>query len=261
MISSTVAAATTVVRGFQPTNSTNTGNDDTASDYGSATPRLVASDKTPPAAAATPVLRGRRSRNPVIDDMVSANCSPVQRPATSPAVSGIALLRSQQIESLNLNNSTATSRASSVAPSTSSVSPRVRSHRAAAKRALNGGMSRPQSSHGSDGSGDEGASDISTRYEIDLKDDFVSESAPTLGPLLGDEIFGGDMEGIPENPPRKMTTEDFEPLRCLGKGSYGTVVSVCVCFHKHLFPSAQTNTLLDPREAAVHREALRPEAV
>lgn len=95
-------------------------------------------------------------------------------------------------------------------------------------------MSRPQSSHGSEGSGDEGASDISTRYEIDLKDDFVSESAPALGSAFGDEIFGDDMEDVPANPPRKMTTEDFETLRCLGKGSYGTVVRIWLgsCFRR-----------------------------
>lgn len=210
MIRSTAATAATaavVVRGFQ----TPSGSGDEDSEYGNATPRIVA--------AATPVLRGRRS---LIDDVVSANCSPVLRPTpSSPAVSGISLLRSQ-VDCLNLDGSS-TSRASSVTRS-SSLSPLVRPLRA--HGALNGAASRPQSSHGSEGSADDAASEISTRYEINLENDFVSESAPTLGADQGEGIFDDDMEGVPANPSRKMTTDDFEPLRCLGKGAYGTVILV-----------------------------------
>lgn len=202
MRSSASTAATTVVRGFQNPNSS--GDDD--SEYGNATPRL----------ASTPVLRGRRSRNPVIDDVVSANCSPVLRP--SPTVSGISLLRSQ-IDSLSLDNTSA-SRSSSVVRS-SSMSPLA--HPLRQRAALNGSASRSQSS---DGSGDEAASEASARYEINLEHDFVSESAPQLGTSHSDGIFDEHMEGVPSNPPRKMTTDDFEPLRCLGKGSYGTVILV-----------------------------------
>ncbi|KAF3762523.1 Pkinase-domain-containing protein [Cryphonectria parasitica EP155] len=205
--------ATTVVRGFQ----TPSGSGDEESEYGGGTPRLIAADKSSP-----PILRGRRSRNPVIDDVVSVNCSPVLRPAPqSPAVSGISLLRSQ-IDSLHLD-STSSSRASSVTRC-NSLSPLARPVRA--RGALNGVGTRPQSSYGSEGSGDEGASDVSTRYEITLDNDFVSASAPGLGAALGEDVFEDEMEGVPANPPRKMTTEDFEPLRCLGKGTYGTVILV-----------------------------------
>lgn len=216
MIPSNAAAATTVVRGFQ----TPSASGDEDSEYGSNTPRIVAVDTV-----TTPVLRGRRSFNPIIDDVVSANCSPVLRPAASPAVSGISLLRSQ-VDSLSLDNTSA-SRASSATRSSSLQrigSPLARPfhHRGT----LNGIDSRPQSSHGSEGSGDDAASEISTRYEISLEADFVSESAPDPGAGLGDGIFVDDMEGDLSSPPRKMAADDFEPLRCLGKGSYGTVILV-----------------------------------
>ncbi|KAK5628250.1 hypothetical protein RRF57_003965 [Xylaria bambusicola] len=53
---------------------------------------------------ATPPLSARRSRRHRIDDVVSANCSPLLRGAQSPAMSGIAKLRTQ-FEPLSLNDS------------------------------------------------------------------------------------------------------------------------------------------------------------
>lgn len=213
--------ATSVVRGFQTPNG---GSGDEESENGNATRRFVA----------TPVLRGRRSKNPIIDDVVSANCSPSLRAAHSPAVSGISLLR--QIETLNLNTPS-TSRASSVTRR-SSLSPLTRG----ASRTLSVDAKRPESS---EGSGDEGRSDTSKRYEISLKNDFISESAPALGVSQEEGIFEDDMENVPSNPARKMvsthdergvytncrlttpqTVDDFEPIRCLGKGAFGTVILV-----------------------------------
>lgn len=199
MRSTATTAATTVVRGFQ----TPSGSGDEDSECGNATPRLIS----------TPILRGRRSRSHFIDDVVSANCSPVLR--SSSAVGGISLLRSQ-IDNLSLDNTTA-SRASSVVRR-SSLSPLART--TAGKTESTG---RP---HSSDGSGDEASSEASARYEINLENDFVSESAPKLDAAQGEGVFDDDMEGVPANPPRKMTAADFEPLRCLGKGSYGTVILV-----------------------------------
>lgn len=215
------STATSVVRGFQTPNG---GSGDEDSEYGNATPR----------SAATPVLRGRRSKNPVIDDMVSANCSPSLRPSRSPAVSGISLLR--QIETLNLNTPS-TSRASSVVRRSSS-SPLARG----ALRTLSVDARRPESS---EGSSDEARSDSSRRFEISLENDFVSESAPALGVSQEEDIFEDDMENVPANPSRKMvsshehtgiitnsrlttpqTADDFEPIRCLGKGAFGTVILV-----------------------------------
>lgn len=57
-------------------------------------------------------------------------------------------------------------------------------------------------------------------YEIPLEHDFVSPdvsdntSARTEGSFMDDHVV------------RKMTASDFEPLRCLGKGSFGTVILV-----------------------------------
>ncbi|KAK1473374.1 hypothetical protein CCUS01_17158 [Colletotrichum cuscutae] len=156
--------ALNTVRGFQNTPVTS-GDED--SDYG---------------VCATPPLSAKRSgRAALIDDVVSANCSPNMRGASSPAVSGIAKLR-LQMEPLSLDNSSRTSTLT-----------------------LNG-----SNGHGglSKGLG------ISTRmvtgstsYEVNLEHDYVDESGSK------------DVQ-------RKMTADDFDPLRCLGKGTYGTVLLV-----------------------------------
>ena len=57
-------------------------------------------------------------------------------------------------------------------------------------------------------------------YEVSLEHDFVSpdicaKPSPRLGPIEG----GMRADTIV----RKMAAEDFEPLRCLGKGAFGTV--------------------------------------
>ena len=71
----------------------------------------------------------------------------------------------------------------------------------------------------SEGHSDEDANQTIS-YEVPLEHDFISPDAPKdiensrgEGPLL-DQIS------------RKMAASDFEPLRCLGKGSYGTVLLV-----------------------------------
>lgn len=57
-------------------------------------------------------------------------------------------------------------------------------------------------------------------YEIPLEHDFVSPDAPRPG-------FDGFEKGsLLDQISRKMTATDFEPLRCLGKGTYGTVILV-----------------------------------
>lgn len=232
---STGAPYTTVVRGL-PTPS---GSGDEKSDEGITTPRLVTADK--PVTPATPILRGRRSRLPVGDDIVSANCSPVLRPDQSPAVSGISLLRGK-IDNLNLNatkasDATSTSRGSSAKRSqkrayqpTSGPYDFIAAATPWARSSDDSGDEegrRDLSSCGSGyGSGNDDDSEGSTGYEINLEEDFVSESAPGLTAAQGDGIFEDDLEGIPTNPPRKITADDFEPIRVLGKGAYGTVILV-----------------------------------
>ncbi|KAI8629406.1 serine/threonine-protein kinase psk1 [Xylariaceae sp. FL1651] len=174
---SPAAPALTTVRGFAPT-------------------PIVSGDEDSDCCA-TPPLSARRGRPHRLDDVVSANCSPVLRGTHSPAMSGIAKLR-MQFEPLNLNDS----RISTMTRTRSSS------------------RLRYTSSTGSQTgrSDDETSSDNeSVAYEVKLEHDFVSESVsekPKLGAIEGGLV------------PRKMQADDFEPLRCLGKGTYGTVILV-----------------------------------
>ncbi|KAK2612408.1 hypothetical protein QQS21_001512 [Conoideocrella luteorostrata] len=179
-------AARSVMRGFTGTPVTS-GDDD--SDYGS---------------RETPTLGSRRGRGR-LDDVVSANCSPVLRAVPSPSVSGIAKLR-MQMDHISLDVS---SRSSSVA-------------RIGGRPEFRSGIttemnSRSQSRDGArSDAGSESSEYASTSYEVNLENDFASESV-------------GERSGLVEgglNPKRKMTSEEFEPLRCLGKGTYGTVLLV-----------------------------------
>ncbi|KAI2609533.1 serine/threonine-protein kinase psk1 [Hypoxylon fragiforme] len=163
------APALTTVRGFAPTPIVS-GDDD--SDH-----------------CNTPPLSARRGRPARLDDVVSANCSPVLRATNSPGIGGIAKLR-MQLDPLSLNGS----RASTMMRTRSSSRRRC--------------MSR---------SDDEISEIGSTSYEVQLEHDFVSESVrekPRYGAIEGGLV------------PRKMEADDFEPLRCLGKGTYGTVLLV-----------------------------------
>ncbi|CAK7208803.1 hypothetical protein SBRCBS47491_000224 [Sporothrix bragantina] len=130
-----------------------------------------------------------------------------------------------------------------------------------ASGAQTGHSSRTTSQDGvsSNTSGDEtGPETTGTSYVIQLKNDFVSESVRNTGPLsardeaqeANDSVFDADLDseefpatltstsaatalangrtapGDADKVPKKMTADDFEPLRCLGKGSYGTVLLV-----------------------------------
>ncbi|KAK1832806.1 kinase-like domain-containing protein [Podospora conica] len=162
----------------------------------------------------------KRSHRPLpIDDLISANCSPVLMPVTPPGASGIGKMR-VQLESLNLNSdrSNLSSRASSMTRGDSqpvwSPNPSdgtVNSSRRPSRSTLRG-ISRTKSNSTS---GDETSSNATTSYEINLEHDFGVDSGvlPTYG-----ELHGGQQP--------KMTADDFESLRCLGKGTYGTVLLV-----------------------------------
>jgi serine/threonine protein kinase len=58
-------------------------------------------------------------------------------------------------------------------------------------------------------------------YEVNLEHDFVSDDAPSDTTTL----VSNPLERTESNV-RKMSAEDFEPLTCLGKGSFGTVLLV-----------------------------------
>lgn len=151
----------------------------------------------------------------MVDDVVSANCSPAMRPVLSPAMSGISMLRMHQdIQSLSLDTA-ASSRASSM---TSKLGRRV----------LSGGLVRQsgykRSNSSGTSSGDETASVATEAYEINLEHDFAVDGnvTTTIGSTEAVEI--GPEGGVARS--QKMTADDFEPLRCLGKGTYGTVLLV-----------------------------------
>ncbi|KAK1755063.1 kinase-like protein [Echria macrotheca] len=166
---------------------------------------------TPQFPKKTPVKRGRKSH--VIDDVVSANCSPLLKPVTSPSVSGIGKLR-LQLEPLNLN--TDSTAVSSRASSLSRFDSPGFGSRAPSRIRLNGHRHNNSGS----GSGDETASEATTSYEINLEHDFVCDGdEPGIGEHIPDKEELGSQR-------HKMTADDFEPLRCLGKGAYGTVILV-----------------------------------
>ncbi|KAJ6790215.1 hypothetical protein PWT90_10263 [Aphanocladium album] len=188
-------AARNIVRGFPGTPVTS-GDEDSDCGGGTGRETLPRVNK-----------RGRHR----IDDVVSANCSPVMRPTPSPGVSGIAKLR-MQMDPLSLDGS---SRSSSVT--------RLVTRAPENGSALGHEMSsRSQSRDGAQSeAGSERSEATSTEYEVNLENDFASES-------VRDRAGSGIMEALEGglHPRRKMTSEEFEPLRCLGQGTYGTVLLV-----------------------------------
>lgn len=181
------APATVTVRGFQ-TPPVASGDEDSDHGPGDITPQI-------------PSRAGRK----LLDDVVSANCSPIMRPTGSPAMSGIAKLR-LQLEPLSLDGASSPSHAMSRSGSHQGSGPDPRKHF----------LSRSQSR---DDVRSEAGSEGSEAYEVNLENDFASESVRERGGFK-EPIEGG------LNPHRKMTSEDFEQLRCLGKGTYGTVLLV-----------------------------------
>lgn len=137
----------------------------------------------------------------MINDVVSANNSPMLRSSSAQGVGGISKLK-MQLDTLNLENDSRTN-----------------------SFARNKGKqpSQPQSSTGTTSEGgfsDDEASDITT-YEVGIESDFVSDS------VREKPIFGAVEGGLVQDTiARKMQAEDFEPLRCLGKGTFGTVLLV-----------------------------------
>ncbi|KAF7554958.1 hypothetical protein G7046_g6672 [Stylonectria norvegica] len=185
-------AAVTTIRGFQATPVTS-GDED--SDHG------VGETSNSTSRIATRTARSR------IDDVISANCSPILRPASSPAISGIAKLR-KQMEPLSLDGSPCNSM--TLNGSHQGLSPAFRSKLVSRSQSRDDMRSEVSS---------EGSETGSTSYEVTLENDFVSESVRERTPFF-EPLEGG------LNPNRKMCSEDFEQLRCLGKGTYGTVLLV-----------------------------------
>ncbi|KAJ2985450.1 hypothetical protein NUW58_g5524 [Xylaria curta] len=112
-------------------------------------------------------------------------------------MSGIAKLRTQ-LEPLNLNDSPT----STMTRTRSSSRPRYTS------------STSSQTGRSDDDTSSENGS---ISYEVKLEHDFAND-AVSEKPMYA-AVEGGLV-------PRKMQADDFEPLRCLGKGTYGTVLLV-----------------------------------
>ncbi|KAJ4297265.1 hypothetical protein N0V88_004183 [Collariella sp. IMI 366227] len=168
--------------------------------------------------------RAKKPRALAINDVVSANCSPSLKatvPAAAP-MSGISKLRTQ-LEDLKLGTNITLAATADSSPAISPInSEGIRSPFASDTTSSSGRNSRTnladsgyKSRTGSSGSNSdsESVSGRSEHYEINLEHDFESEAN---GRPVEDRSL----------PRHKISAEDFEPLRCLGKGSYGTVLLV-----------------------------------
>ncbi|BDD56840.1 serine/threonine protein kinase psk1 [Monascus purpureus] len=71
---------------------------------------------------------------------------------------------------------------------------------------------------------DSDQTEVLTSYEVPLENDFVSPDA--AADENRQEISSGGKEELRSQLRRKMTTDDFQPLLCLGKGAFGTVLLV-----------------------------------
>lgn len=187
---------------------------------------------TPQPGEKSPAKRRGKTKTHAIDDVVSANCSPALRPVVPPGgMSGIGRLR-MQLDALNIgadpNATAASSRTASLTAASLTHSEGFVSPPASDTTVSSGSHCGDSFDDGADksrrGSGrnsdDESVPDGTTHYEIKLENDFASEAN---GP--GDGSFPASAgDAAPPRP--KMTADDFEPLRCLGKGTYGTVLLV-----------------------------------
>ncbi|MCJ1314022.1 serine/threonine protein kinase psk1 [Agyrium rufum] len=72
----------------------------------------------------------------------------------------------------------------------------------------------------SDAASDSDITDLTTSYEIPLEHDFVSTDVPDIDGKVS------EVNMLLDETPRKMAATDFEPLTCLGKGAFGTVLLV-----------------------------------
>ncbi|KAH0565302.1 hypothetical protein GP486_001302 [Trichoglossum hirsutum] len=135
-----------------------------------------------------------------LQEALSVTGSPLLRPASSCSQGGISALR-LKLDTLNLGSG-------SERPTLG----RPRMHQASKATSETGSTSESVS----DGDNNEMDS-----YQVPLESDFIS-------PSVSQKALFGAVEGglVQDSVKRKMTASDFEPLRCLGKGTYGTVLLV-----------------------------------
>lgn len=131
---------------------------------------------------------------PIASGLPSVTSSPALRPAS--AAAGISNLKAQ-LEALSLGPG----------PSPRTDSP----FKAAPMSRVTSQLSSNTSMSGMDSDSDRTEMES---YEVDLIEDFSIDAPSKTSTMLNNGMA------------RKMTAEDFEPLMCLGKGSYGTVLLV-----------------------------------
>lgn len=150
------------------------------------TPVTSGGEESDFSAAATPRF------GPAVSGLPSVTSSPALRPISS--MGGISSLKAQ-LEALNLGT-----RADS--PSKHPPAKQVAS-----------AMSSNTSMSGLDSTSDSDRTEMES-YEVNLDEDFSADTQSKTSTMLGNNVM------------RKMSADDFEPMKCLGKGSYGTVLLV-----------------------------------
>ena len=150
------------------------------------TPVTSGGEESDFSAAATPRF------GPAVSGLPSITSSPALRPVSS--MGGISSLKAR-LEALNIGTS---------ADSPLKCPP-------AAQAAS--GMSSNTSMSGLDSTSDSDRTEMES-YEVNLDEDFSADTLSKTNTMLGNNVM------------RKMSADDFEPLMCLGKGSYGTVLLV-----------------------------------
>jgi serine/threonine protein kinase len=159
------------------------------------TPVTSGGEESDISSAPTPLLGATR-----LYDLGSGTNSPAMRAATNGG--GISALKSR-LDALSLDYSERQpERHNSLARVISNTSM---------------GYESSRSSRGSDGDKTEIES-----YEVDLDEEFMSPDAGTMTPIFASQAIEGGVRKK-EILHRKMCAEDFEQLRCLGKGAFGTV--------------------------------------
>ncbi|KAL1588986.1 hypothetical protein WHR41_02268 [Cladosporium halotolerans] len=159
------------------------------------TPVTSCGEESDVSAAPTPLMGATR-----MIDTGSGTNSPAMRAATTGG--GISALKSR-LDALSLDNGErpAAERPNNLA-------------RVISNSSL--GYESSRSSRGSDADRAEMDS-----YQVDLDEEFMSPDAGTQTPIFASQAIEGGMRN--KSVHRKMCADDFEPLRCLGKGAFGTV--------------------------------------
>jgi serine/threonine protein kinase len=158
------------------------------------TPVTSGGEESDVSSAPTPLLGATR-----LQDISSGTNSPAMRTAT--AAGGISALKSR-LDALSLDNR---ERPAERSPSLARIISNAST-----------GYESSCSSRGSDSNRTEMES-----YEVDLDEEFMSPDAGTQTPIFASQAIEGGIHKPDVH--RKMCAEDFEPLRCLGKGAFGTV--------------------------------------